>query len=307
MIQRPFGASVATRAEFSFCAILIATAIVFWKAIYGLVLFSLHNDSGSHIILIPAVTAYFLFAERKHIFAAVQPSRAIGGVLIFAGLGLYWTTVEHILSLQGNDVLTATTIALVCIWIGGFLFSYGLLATRNSIFALSLLLLMIPLPDRIVDRLVLLLQATSTELSYLLFQAAGVPTLRHGFFLTVPGVTIEVARECSGIHSSIALFITTLLAAQLFLRGSWRKVLFVIVAVPFAIIKNAIRIVTLTLLAIHVDPSFLTGSLHHKGGIVFFLIALALLAPLLTVLRKSEEGAVRAQLKASPIVRVPAL
>jgi hypothetical protein len=41
----------------------------------------------------------------------------------------------------------------------------------------------------------------------------------------------------------------------------------------------------------YVDPEFLTGQLHHEGGIVFFLLALALLAPVLFVLRRLEPRA----------------
>jgi hypothetical protein len=45
---------------------------------------------------------------------------------------------------------------------------------------------------------------------------------------------------------------------------------------------------TLSMLAMHVDPEFLTGQLHHEGGIVFFALGLVILAPVLAVLRKSE-------------------
>ena len=45
---------------------------------------------------------------------------------------------------------------------------------------------------------------------------------------------------------------------------------------------------TLSLLSIYVDPGFLTGSLHHQCGIVFFLLALGLLAPVLWLLQQSE-------------------
>ena len=43
-------------------------------------------------------------------------------------------------------------------------------------------------------------------------------------------------------------------------------------------------LVTLSLLAAHVDPRFLTGQPHHEGGIVFFLFTLALAAPFFAVL-----------------------
>jgi hypothetical protein len=39
-----------------------------------------------------------------------------------------------------------------------------------------------------------------------------------------------------------------------------------------------------------VDRGFLYGRLHHEGGIVFFLIALLIMAPILYLLRRSEKG-----------------
>jgi exosortase/archaeosortase family protein len=54
------------------------------------------------------------------------------------------------------------------------------------------------------------------------------------------------------------------------------------------ILKNGVRIVTLTLLASYVDPGFLYGRLHRDGGVVFFLLGLLLLAPLLWFLQRTE-------------------
>ncbi|MGA9484184.1 MAG: archaeosortase/exosortase family protein, partial [Candidatus Acidiferrales bacterium] len=59
---------------------------------------------------------------------------------------------------------------------------------------------------------------------------------------------------------------------------------------PVAILKNGIRITTLTLLSIYVDPGFLTGNLHHEGGFVFFFLALAILFPALLFLQRSERS-----------------
>ncbi|MGB2635881.1 MAG: archaeosortase/exosortase family protein, partial [Candidatus Acidiferrum sp.] len=64
----------------------------------------------------------------------------------------------------------------------------------------------------------------------------------------------------------------------------------VLLSIPLALLKNGVRIVTLTLLSIYVDPSFLTGRLHKQGGFIFFLLALAMLAPVLKLLEKSEGG-----------------
>ena len=122
-----------------------------------------------------------------------------------------------------------------------------------------------------------------------MFRLLGVPVLRDGFVLMLPGVSIEIAKECSGINSSIALLIIMLLVAHETLHSTWRRVLLVLITIPLSILKNAIRIVTLTMLATHVDPGFLNGRLHHEGGFVFYLISLALVYPIWKLLQKTEK------------------
>jgi hypothetical protein len=45
---------------------------------------------------------------------------------------------------------------------------------------------------------------------------------------------------------------------------------------------------TLSALSIYVNPGFLYGNLHRRGGIVFFMIVLAPMALLLIWLQKGE-------------------
>jgi exosortase/archaeosortase family protein len=78
-----------------------------------------------------------------------------------------------------------------------------------------------------------------------------------------------------------------------FLEKAWGKTVIALLVLPFAVLKNSIRIVGLSLLALRVDPSFLTGQLHHEGGIVFFVITVAMLAPIVAVLRWFEVSALR--------------
>ena len=46
-------------------------------------------------------------------------------------------------------------------------------------------------------------------------------------------------------------------------------------AIPLSVAKNGLRIFVLAMLATRVDRSFLTGKLHHQGGVIYLLIALA--------------------------------
>lgn len=293
--------SSITKAHLAFGGLILVSAIVFWKTLDAWFAYSVHYESASHIILIPLLSAYLLFKGRRRIFTSVRPSINVGISVILIGVAFHWVATRSALSWSRDDSLSLATLAIVLIWVGGFLFSYGLAAARAAAFPLNFLLLMVPLPDRVLNWTVHMLQQGSTEVAYLLFEAVGVPVLRHGFVLSVPGIAIEVANECSGIRSSIALFITCLLAAHLFLRTPWKILVFTLLAFPLAVVKNGIRIVTLTLLSMYVDPSFLYGNLHRDGGFVFFLLSLVLLFPVFIALERSERR------RASPDVSRPTL
>jgi len=263
----------------SFIALIAISSLVLYKTLSALVTYSLNNASSSHIVLIPLVAFFLLYIERQHIFSITRTSVGSGIALMLTGVILYWLANRPPFPQDGNWPLYLGAFSVVLVWIGGFVLCYGLAAFRAGAFPLLFLLLMIPFPDVVLDRVIHALQTGSIEIAYLAFQAVGVPVVRQGFVLAVPRITIEVAQECSSIRSSMALFITCLLAAHLYLRTGWKMLLFVLLSLPVSVIKNGIRITTLTLLSIYVDPSFLTGRLHREGGFVFFLIALLILRP----------------------------
>ena len=144
-----------------------------------------------------------------------------------------------------------------------------------------------------MDKIIFVLQRGSAEATYALFRLSGIPMFRDGFRFELPGIGIEIAKECSSIHSAWALFITGLLLAHLFLRSSRAKICLSVLTVPIAIFTNGVRIVTLCCLATWVDPGFLNGDLHRQGGILFSLISLSFLVGFLCVLRKLDSPARR--------------
>jgi len=184
--------------------------------------------------------------------------------------------------------LSEYILSLVTLWVAGFVFTVGRTSWPKSLFPLFFLFLMVPWPSFLLDRVIYLLQAGSAWITSVLFDLTGVPALREGFVFYLPSVTIEVAKECSGIRSSMAVLILALLIAHFRLKSFWKKTLFLASALFVMILKNGIRIASLTLLSMYVDPGFLYGRLHHEGGVVFFLLGLSLLTPLLCFLRRLE-------------------
>ena len=256
----------------------------------ALVEFALENPTASHILAVPFITLALIVEDRKAILASVRPARVAGAAVILVGLAPLLAS-----SLLGeprpDSSLSLSACGLVVSWIGLFLFVYGVEAARVAFFPLAFLSFMIPIPLLLIDGATSALKAASTQTVAGLFTITGTPYYREGFVFSLPTFVIEVADRCSGIRSSIALVLTCLVVGHVSLRSWWSKVLLVLIAMPVAVFKNGVRIVTLSLLAMHWNPSFLVGRLHHEGGFVFFLLGLAMLTPVLAALHRMEKTA----------------
>jgi len=266
--------------------------LVFWPHVLALVQFSLKSghqyDQYSHTVLIPFVSLGLIYIERKKIFAYVRYGLGVGGIVLAASVTLGWLGRGFVLPPGSDGILSLEILSLTIFWVGAFIFCYGTKAVGAGVFPLMFLLVMVPLPSTLLDFPVAFVQHGSAGVTSVVFDLSGVPVLRNGFEFFLPGISIEVAKECSGIHSTLALFIVSLLAGHLFLSSGWKKVILVVCALPIVCLTNGLRIASLTLLAVYVDASFMYGSLHREGGIGFFLLALLFLFAILHLLRKGE-------------------
>jgi exosortase len=272
-----------------FGAYCVALGLLSLDTLRALFALSRADETASHLVLVPLVSVVLVYQYRRSVFAAARTSWLAGLPVILAGAALLWSAawMTPPSAAQGYWLTTAVA-SLVTLWIGGFLLCFGPQAFRAACFPLLFLAFMIPIPGSLLAAAVHVLKTGSAEVVDALFALTGTPYLREGFIFSLPRVTIEIADECSGIRSSIALLLTGVLAGHAFLQSPWTKALLMLAIVPLAILKNGIRIATLSLLATNVDPAYLAGRLHNEGGVVFFLITLSLLAPILTLLRRSE-------------------
>jgi exosortase len=260
-----------------------------WGVLREIVNASRENGYSSHVVLFPFITTYFIWSRRKTIFPKASYRKGTGALVAVIGILGFVALANYSPFAHAQTLVTAKLIAVFAMIIGGFIGFYGAHAFQAALFPFALLLLMLPLPSILIEKVVYFLQKGSADLAYGLFSILGIPVYREGFLLRLPGLTIEVAKECSGINSSVALLITMLLVAFETLQTTSRRVIIVLLTIPLSLVKNAIRIVTLTMLAMRVDPSFLTGRLHHQGGFVFFLLALAIMYPVWKLLQKTEQ------------------
>lgn len=268
----------------------LGIVVLYRDPLIKLLSLSRNSELYSHLVIIPFISGYFFWTRRKAIFSGTNYSFRSGLPVILIGLLLYVLGANRGSGLNENDLMALSVFAGVMCWVGGFLLFYGTQAFRKGQFPLIFLVFFTPVPTALVERFIYALQLASTEATAMLFRLVGVPVLREGFVFHLPGLSIEVAKQCSGIRSSIALVITSLIAGQLFLRTRWRRLLLTLSVFPVTVLKNGLRIVTLTLLGTYVDPRILGSELHKSGGIPFFGIALMMLAPILWFLRRGERG-----------------
>ena len=248
------------------------------------------SDYYDHIMLIPLVSGYLFYVKRKEIFAKIDYSVQIGSGVIVAGIVFYIIGRTIGVKLNQNDYSSLMTSSALVFWTGTFILFYGIQAFRIASFPILFLVFMVPIPSVLMENIIYALQVGSTEATYMIFKMMGIPFSRNGFIFQLPGINIEVAKQCSGIRSSMALFITSILAGHIFLQTGWKKVILFLVVFPITIIKNGIRIVTLTLLAMYVDEGFLTGGfLHKSGGFLFYIPALGLLGLIVWFFRRNEK------------------
>ena len=287
---------IVNRREAYFVGLIILAAAIFYRPLWIVAGSSFSVDQYSQVLVVPPLSILLLYMEKKKIFAQTSFSQA-GIVLYVVFIGVFAYLARNAEAMDASNYIALSILLFTACCIAAFLFSYGSRALQAGAFPVFFLILMTPLPDSLRNQVITFLQYGSADVTDWLFTASGIPFTRAGVILSLPTVTIEIAQECSGIRSSLILVISGLILGHLFLRSGWSKLALLILLIPFTIIKNGIRIFTLSTLGMYVNPSFLTGRLHHEGGIVFFALALACVWVAIWLLQKVENAIMRNDLR----------
>jgi exosortase len=274
-------------------ALLAGSIAIWWRSLATTLELALTSDAHTYILLILPLSLALIYDEIKRRPARSRSKAWVGAILLGVALLLQSFTGWDVWHLPAGNNASVSMFALVIWWIGSVIVCFGVEVFRSLLFPLGFLFLVVPFPERVLNWITEFLQRQSAVAAGMLFHAARVPVTRDGVLLFIPGLQIEVTRECSSIRSSTMLMVITLILAHLFLRSWWRKSLLVLVAIPLSVAKNAIRIFTIAELATRVDSGYLEGRLHRNGGILFLSLALLAVLVVLWVLRKGDSQTVQ--------------
>jgi exosortase len=230
---------------FIVCATFIVVAS--WPILKAVAQLSMLSDVYSYIPVIPVASLALIIADRKtgSAFLLIQDR--------IYGSSPCWSPEQVVscFSCVRNHISGAMFLG-VCLWIAVFASVFG--PTHRACFPFFLLLL-VPLPDRLLGGIVRFLHASSAVCTESILRITGVPVLRNGMVLPLSRLYLEVAPECSGIRSSIVVLVVSLILASLYLRVSWHRFLLVVAVVAAVILNNSLRIVPLALLAVYLAPA----------------------------------------------------
>jgi len=282
--------STAQYKKFALAAALLALGFAgpLWKLFW----FAISDELHSYIPLMPLVSLYVVWTQKAELPRNSSPVRGLAMLFIAAGLAAlagYFVLARTATAGNIENSLALAVLAwLLCVTGAGCWFLGG--ATMCALaFPFFLLLFMIPFPVVLREGIENALQHGSAVVADWMFTLAGTSLLREGMQFQLPGFSLQVAPECSGIHSTLVLFITSLVAGQMILRRPWKRVVLCLAIIPLALLRNGFRVFVIGELCVHVNPRMIDSPIHHHGGPIFFVLSLVPFFLLLYFLRKNEE------------------
>lgn len=256
------------------------------------------DENYSHGLLIPFIIGYILWTERERLARVkASPSLLWGALMVFfAVLGLWVGTAGAELYVQRMSLLLMLVGVVVYFW--------GFRLLRFLLVPLGLLLLAIPIPAIIFNKIAFPLQLFASRCAVWAMRLFDIPVLRQGNVIELmprgarETKKLEVVEACSGIRSLMTLLTLAVVFAY-FTRprndvdgkggggsgllwriksyGFWRSIILVASAVPIAILTNALRVSGTGVLAHYYGTQIADGFFHTFSGWVIYIVAFLLL------------------------------
>jgi exosortase len=261
--------------------LIILWAISFYPVYPILVQTWLSHSNHSHGILVPFISAYFIW-QKRGVLRSVKPSTySLGLVILILSMALY------IISFTGG-IAFVQRLMIVSSLAGLVLYTMGKDAFRILAFPVLFLFFMVPVPDTIVGLVSFPLQLLATKISAALISALSIPVYREGNMLYFAQTQLEVAEACSGIRSITSLTMLSFIFVYISSMGWKRRVVLVLSAIPIAFVANILRVTATGVLAHFFGEKVARGFIHEFSGLAVFAFGFILLMIEYMILNKRK-------------------
>jgi exosortase len=258
-------------------AYLQATTLLFlvWL-LYGHVVANLvrqwfKDPNYSHGIFVPIGCGLLVWTSRRSWMG--KPLRPSASGILLVAVAMAMLVVG---TLGAEEFLPRASLVVL---LGGLLVYFAGWEMLSVVKAPWLaLFLMIPLPVIVFNEFALPLQLLASRLACSVLDLLQVPVLREGNIIKLPSMSLDVVEACSGLRSLMSLITVAVLYSLFFERRVWMRCLMVGLAIPVAVVANALRIVIAALMAQYVNVQLAEGFFHALSGIVLFVLSFGVLA-----------------------------
>lgn len=244
---------------------------LFWDS-FGHFYYHWTNDENySHGFLVPLISLYFASQVFRRGPIPLCGGTKLGCVLFLVALVVRLFTVVVPIPFMAD-------LALLTAMAGLFAVLFGTLALKRYWFAFFFLIFMIPLPVALYTRIASPLQLLASRVAATVMNASGVPVLREGNKMTLPGGTqLFVAEACSGVRQLTGFLALTTAVAYLSLRPVWYRVVVILSAFPIALSANIARVILTGFVMHFLNPQYASGAFHTLEGLLMMGFGLLLL------------------------------
>jgi exosortase len=237
------------------------------------------DENYSHGLLVPFIAGYAIWQNREQWHdIPFRPLIWTGGALMVVAVLLLWAGTV-------GAELFVTRISLLLALLSLLLYFGGTGWLKQMGFPLLLLLLAIPIPLLIFNRIAFPLQLLASDYAARVINLLGIPAFREGNVIELAQMKLEVVEACSGIRSLMSL--ATLAVTYVYFAEPkwWRRIVLVASVIPIAIVTNAARVTVTGIMAHYRGEEAAQGFQHTFSGWLIFLVAMVLLLATAQLLR----------------------
>lgn len=253
-----------------------------WHFVYRMVRIGMSDSDWSHVLIIPAISLYYIHLHRQRLMATQRRVCRWGLPLIVAGI------VGYILGIYPIQNDMAMGYSMILTLFGVVLLLLGPAVMRILWFPIAFLVFAVKVSDAIWSIVASKMQSFAAYGATLLLEITSGLT---GLNADLKGSTIHldyvfngvqmnepmnVAEACAGMRMLMAFLALGAALAFLFPRLWWQRLIMIALTAPIAIFVNALRVAVLGWLHL-IDKELAHGDFHLLVGMLMLIPAAGLL------------------------------